>query len=381
MGFRERVWPGLRAGSIGFEALIALVSTATVVVGVVTPEAELTPDAVLVVGGLLLVVTLFLFRRSAPVVPFVIGAALGALVPALTAGMLLTAYAVGRYEGRWPVRIAAGALGTVALVQPWAIGTPEEAVGALGGVAIALVLPAALGIWQRTRALLLEALRERAVRAETERELLARNAVVSERTRIAREMHDAVGHRVSLMVLQAGAIEVAAGDPGRVEQLAGQVQTAGRQALEELRQMVGVLRAEEVDEAAPLGPQPGLADLPRLVGSARDAGMAVDWTGPAEGTAPVDPVVGRAAYRIVQEALTNAGRHAPDAPVRVCVERRPGELRVRVVNGPPARTPTAVPGGGFGLVGLTERVRTLGGQLSAEPRLDGGFGVEAVLPA
>ena len=105
---------------------------------------------------------------------------------------------------------------------------------------------------------------------------MARDAVLTERTRIAREMHDAVGHRVSLMVLQAGAIEMAAHDPGRVEQLAGQVQTAGRQALDELRQMVGVLRGGDVDDDAPLGPQPGLDDLPRLVEHAREAGMTVD---------------------------------------------------------------------------------------------------------
>ncbi len=118
------------------------------------------------------------------------------------------------------------------------------------------------------RAELLAALRERAERAEAERELLARDAVLTERTRIAREMHDAVGHRVSLMVLQAGAIEMAAGDRARVEQLAGQVQTAGRQALDELRQAVGVLRAGEDDsgdDAAPLAPQPGLDDLEGLV--------------------------------------------------------------------------------------------------------------------
>src|SRR6185312_10322161 len=140
----------------------------------------------------------------------------------------------------------------------------------------------------RTRALLLAALRDRAEKAEAERELLARDAVLSERTRIAREMHDAVGHRVSLMVLQAGAIEMAAADRDRVEQLAGQVQTAGRQALEELRQMVGVLRAEDVDDEAPLGPQPGLPDLPTLVQQAKDAGMAVDLAVPAD--VPVDAV-------------------------------------------------------------------------------------------
>jgi signal transduction histidine kinase len=107
--------------------------------------------------------------------------------------------------------------------------------------------------------------------------------------------------------------------------------------------------------------------------------MAVELRCP-DGT-DVDPGVGRAAYRIVQEALTNAGKHAPGAAVDVRVERRPGELVVRVVNGPVQRPAGQVPGGGFGLVGLAERVRTLGGRLRAEPRLDGGFCVEAVLPA
>ena len=376
MRLRDRVWPGLAPRSIGFEVLLALAGSATVAIGVATPEAGLAPDAVLVTGGVLLVLTLLLFRRSAPVVPFAVSAVLGALVPALVVGMLLTSYAVGRYEGRWAVRVPAAVLGAVALVQPWAIGTANEAVGALGGLAMALVLPAALGIWQRTRAQLLAALRERAERAETERELLAREAVLGERTRIAREMHDAVGHRVSLMVLQAGAIEVAADDRDRVEQLAAHVQAAGRQALEELRQMVGVLRA---DEGAPLAPQPGVEGLAALVEQARAAGMEVELR--TAGAIEVDPSVGRAAYRIVQEALTNAAKHAPGAPVCVQLDRREAELVVRVVNGAARRPATGAPSGGFGLVGLAERVRTLDGRLDAGPRLDGGFAVEAALPA
>ena len=232
----------------------------------------------------------------------------------------------------------------------------------------------------RTRAELLAALTERAERAEAERELLAREAIATERTRIAREMHDAVGHRVSLMVLQAGAIEMAATDRDRVEQLACQVQLAGRQALDELRQAVGVLRDGE-DDGAPLTPQPGLDDIERLVKECRAAGMTVELTAPPEAP-PVDPAVCRAAYRIVQEALTNAGKHAPGAAVTVAVERaarsarRPGRQRARPANRAEPRA-----GGGFGLVGLGERVRTLDGGLRAEPRLDGGFLVEAVLPA
>jgi signal transduction histidine kinase len=170
---------------------------------------------------------------------------------------------------------------------------------------------------------------------------------------------------------------MAAADRQRVEQLAGQMQTAGRQALDELRQMVGVLRTGEAEDA-PLVPQPGLDALNRLVEESRQAGMAVRLTGLPDG-ARVDPAVSRAGYRIVQEAVTNAGKHAPGAEVSVTVEQRPGELVVRVVNGA-GGTSMAV-SGGYGLVGLGERVRTLGGRLTVGPRLDGGFEVEAVLPA
>jgi signal transduction histidine kinase len=266
----------------------------------------------------------------------------------------------------------------VAVVQPWSLQTLNEAIGAIAAGLLAVVLPGAIGAWAHTREKLLLALTERAERAESERELMAREAVLSERARIAREMHDAVGHRVSLMVLQAGAIEMAAADATKVEQLAANVQAAGREALDELRQMVGVLRGG--DDDAPLAPQPGLDDLTQLVADARTAGMTVDLVGGNDG-APADPAVGRAAYRIVQEALTNAGKHAPGATVCVSVDRVGGDLVVRVVNGPPTEHPAEVPGGGYGLVGLGERVRTLGGRLTAEPRLDGGFGVEAVLPA
>jgi signal transduction histidine kinase len=209
---------------------------------------------------------------------------------------------------------------------------------------------------------------------------MARQAIAGERARIAREMHDAVGHRVSLMVLQAGAIEMAAADQERVEQLACHVQLAGRQALDELRQAVGVLRAGE-DDGAPLTPQPGLDDLEQLVKEWRTAGMSVDLHRAGADALPIGAAVSRAAYRIVQEALTNAGKHAPGAQVTVEIGREPGRLVVRVLNGPPAQPITAGNGGGFGLVGLRERARTVDGSLRAEPRLDGGFLVEAVLPA
>jgi signal transduction histidine kinase len=378
MGIRARLWPGLRTRSIWLDAVIALLGSGSVVLGSADPQGRVLPVPVIITGAVLLTVALLFFRRRAPLVPFAVAGFLAAFSPIGQLGLAIASYAVGRYVARWPVRIAAAALCALVYVHPWSPGSINEFAGNIGGVAVVLVLPGMIGVWVRTRALLLAALRDRAERAEAERELLARDAVLTERTRIAREMHDAVGHRVSLMVLQAGAIEMAAGDRDRVAQLADQVQTAGRQALDELRQMVGVLRAGEVDDEAPLGPQPGLTDLPRLVEQSREAGMHVELSGCAD--APVDDVVGRAAYRIVQEALTNAGKHAPGAPVTVVVERSDKALEIRVVNGPsagPLRTP---PSGGFGLVGLGERVRTLGGTLTAEPRLDGGFTVEAVLP-
>ncbi|SEP25718.1 sensor histidine kinase [Trujillonella endophytica] len=376
MGIRARLWPGLSARSVALEVLLALGSLGFVAIGAATPEAGLVPDPALVAGSLVLAGVLVVLRRRAPLVPYAASVVLAVLSTAVTGALLITAYAVGRYVGRWPARAVAAVAGLVAVSRPWAVDGGDEAITSTAGAALVVLLPGALGAWARTRAQLLEALRERAERAETERELLAREAVIGERTRIAREMHDVVGHRVSLMVLQAGAIEVAAADRERVEQLAAHVQEAGRRALEELRSMVGVLRA---DDGVPLAPQPGLESVPALVEQGRAAGMDVELRSPPDGD--VDPAVGRAAYRIVQEALTNAAKHAPGAAVCVELARQQEELVVRIVNGPGREPAAGAPSGGYGLVGLAERVRTLDGRLAAGPRLDGGFAVEAVLPS
>jgi signal transduction histidine kinase len=376
MALRERIWPGLRPRGIALEVALAVLSTGAISAGAATGDRGPVSVGVFAVLSAVVFVLLLTQRRRAPFWPFLLSALLSLLSPAINGALTVLGYAVGRYDGRWRPRIVAAVAGVLVVARPWDGGPAGEQVSRWLGGAVLVLLPGAVGIYVRTRAQLLTALRERAERAEAEQELLARDAVLTERTRIAREMHDAVGHRVSLMVLQAGAIEMAARDPDRVEQLAGQVQTAGRQALDELRQMVGVLRDGEAEDA-PLAPQPGLDALPRLVDESRQAGMAVELTGLPDGT-HLDPAASRAAYRIVQEALTNAGKHAPGAEVCVTVEQRPGELVVRIVNGA-GRTSEAV-SGGFGLVGLGERVRTLGGRMTAGPRLDGGFEVEAVLP-
>ena len=380
MGLRARLWPGLSTRSVWFEVLIAVLGGLSVSAVSWAPGPAQVSTSVATVVSTLVSLSLLFLRRRAPLVPFLLAAALGAVQPAIGGSLPLSAYAVGRYTDRWPPRVVAGVVGSISVSQFWTEPSIGQVVGALATIAFFVLLPGAIGAWVRARADLMAALTERAERAEAERELMAREAIATERARIAREMHDAVGHRVSLMVLQAGAIEMAADDRERVEQLACNVQLAGRQALDELRQAVGVLRDGE-DDGAPLTPQPGLDDLERLVKECRSAGMTVDLTRPPPDAEPVEAAVSRAAYRIVQEALTNAGKHAPGAAVHVEVVRQPGELLVRVVNGAAHEAPAHTSSGGFGLLGLQERVRTLDGRLRAEPRLDGGFLVEAVLPA
>ncbi|MFD2080206.1 sensor histidine kinase [Actinopolymorpha cephalotaxi] len=234
-----------------------------------------------------------------------------------------------------------------------------------------------VGLWVRARRDVLAGLHERAERLEREQAARAEQARGQERARIAREMHDVVAHRVSLMVLHAGALEVNAPDE-RTARAAELIRGTGRDALENLREVLGVLRAP-AGAPAPLTPQPGLDDVAGLVAQSRAAGVEV--TRRDEGTPRELPaMVGSTAYRIVQEGLTNVHKHAPGAPVEVVVGYGPEEVSVTVRNEAPTRQATG-PGGGFGLVGLRERVHLLGGEFRAGPTARGGFEVVAVLPA
>ncbi|MDA0566710.1 histidine kinase [Streptomonospora sp. S1-112] len=295
-----------------------------------------------------------------------------------TPGLALFSYAAWQEDRRRLAAWAVGLMGATAVL----LGSTSAVVP---GAAVTLVLmfqgmPLTVGLWVGTRRQLIANLHERAERLEREQHLLADQAITAERTRIAREMHDVVAHRVSLMVLHAGGLEVSAADE-RTVAAAGLIRTTGREALAELRGILGVLR-EEPGEAAPTAPQPVLADLARLIGEWRRAGMPVEWR--VSGTpAPLPAQTERTAYRTVQEALTNAGKHAPGGAVRVELEHRPGTLAVTVDNedppeGPPAEPP---PGSGYGLAGLRERLVLIGGTLTAGPRPGGGWRVRAVLPA
>jgi signal transduction histidine kinase len=361
-------------------AAIAVLLFAADLIGSLLVDAPPAVHLAWVGSALAVGIAALLVRRRRPLLFAAVVAVAGLSRADVSAGLPFAGYALGRYQP--PGRLRWGVVGVLALAgaRPWQLTSVPVAIGHLAGAGVLILLPGAVGAWVRTRAELLTALVERAERAESEQQLRSREAVLSERARIAQEMHDVVGHRVSLMVLQAGAIEMASSDPAKVLLLAGQVQDAGRRALEELRQVVGLLRTEDDASPVPLAPQPSLADLDDLLAGSRDAGVevALDRRGVPR---PLDPTVERAAYRVVQEALTNAGKHAPGAPVSITLDYQPAELAVAVVNRRATRPPTAMPSGGHGLVGLRERVRAVGGELRAEPRLDGGFVVEAVLPA
>jgi len=214
----------------------------------------------------------------------------------------------------------------------------------------------------------------RARLAERERDVAAREAVVEERARIARELHDAVAHSVSMMVIQAGA-ERRVVDDGSTREVLQTIEQIGRTALTEMRRLVGMLRTDSSDR---LAPQPTLADLPMLMTQVREAGLPVEFV--IEGDRRELPVgIELSAYRIVQEALTNALKHAGRAHAAVRVRYGPDSLELEIADDG-AGTPADVPGGGHGLAGIRERVTLYGGKFDASARRDGGFAVRALLP-
>ncbi|MFD0686157.1 sensor histidine kinase [Actinomadura fibrosa] len=257
----------------------------------------------------------------------------------------------------------------------------ERSPGALQFRSLVLIgMAALLGLYVAARIRVVEALTERAERAERERHLLAEQVRAEERARLAAEMHDVVAHRVTLMVLQAGALRVRAQDePTRAA--AEEVRRTGATALEELRDVIGLLRRGEVDQAREV--HEPLPDLSALVAESVAVGVRVELV--ETGDRPLaSPVVGRTAYRVVQESLTNVHKHAPGASVTVHVRYSPRRVRIVVRNSAPdagADTPLAAAGSGTGLRGLRQRVELIGGRLRAAPGRDGGFYVAVVLPA
>jgi signal transduction histidine kinase len=319
------------------------------------------------------------WRRRWPVAVTLIGcvavAGTGLAVPALFG---LATLAIQRRD-RVLAMVAAATYVVLVLVPTL---TQHESIWgqALGGVFI-VGLFLAFGAYVGARRDLVASLRERAQRAEAERELRAEQAKLGERARIAREMHDVLAHKVSLIALHAGGLELNPdAGPEQVERSAVLIRSTARQALEDLRGVLGVLRADATAEGLELTPQPRLADVVRLVEASRAAGVQVDLeTDDAAADAP-DPL-GRTAYRIVQEGLTNVHKHARGAAATVRLRcAAGGPLEVSVTNLRPVAAGSLLPGSGAGLVGLRERVELSGGRLDAGPQPDGGWRLSAVLP-
>ncbi|ANW20547.1 sensor histidine kinase [Streptomyces clavuligerus] len=396
---RTRCWFGARP--LAFDGVLAVLSLAAMVVGsfavngVHGPEFGTRTPAARSVVLMVLVAAALLYRRSHPrgVLVFtsllsVIELGFGDPSAPVAMSAVIALYTVASRTDRpttWRVGLItmAGLTGTAMFFgsTPWY--TQENiAIFAWTGMA------SAAGDAVRSRRDFVDAIRERAERAERTREEEARRRVAEERLRIARDLHDVVAHHIALVNVQAGvAAHVMDRRPDQAKEALAHVREASRSALNELRATVGLLR-QSGDPEAPTEPAPGLAVLDDLVTTFRQAGLPVEVARADEGAAPPS-AVDLAAYRIIQEALTNVRKHAGDqARAEVSVVRVGLTLEVTVLDdGPSGRVPAPAgprdpdaPEGGHGLIGMRERVAALGGRLSAGPRYGGGFRVQAILP-
>lgn len=316
------------------------------------------------------------WRRRAPVIVFwVVAVVVAASVVGGVTGVflifppLVALYAVARHAAArhlWP------ALGVLVLALALALLRSDPGWPSLIGISAILIAAALLGVALRTRQAA-QAERDRHLREEQDQ--LARIAVADERTRIAREVHDIVAHNLAVMVALAdGAVATAADCPDRSTELMGQVSTTGRQALTEMRRLVGVLREHE------RSPQPGIAELDDLVAQVRAAGLHVTITGCPIDDGAWSPGVGLAVYRIVQEALTNTLKHAgPGANARVVVRSAPAGAEVEIVDDGAGRQAPPTGPGGHGLAGIRERAAAYGGGVEAGPLPGAGWRVHARL--
>ncbi|MEL5957255.1 histidine kinase [Streptomyces sp. CLV115] len=294
----------------------------------------------------------------------------------------VAAFFAGREPGRTgPTVLAlaavlAGGVVAVALVPSWLLMAGRF----VAVVAVAAMLPWFAGRFWRQYQELVRAGWERAARLEREQRLVAEQARSRERARIAQDMHDVLGHDLSLIALSAGALKLAPGLDETHRAAAGEIRARAAASVERLGEVIGLLREEAGEDTGEDASQPSGTDVARLVEEAAAAGLPVALRVEGEAGA-VSPAAARAAHRVVREALTNAAKHAPGARVDVRVTHAAGETAVRVENGPapaPARA-EGVPGTGRGLIGLDERVRLTGGEFTHGP-YGGGFAVTARIP-
>lgn len=344
-------------------------------------EPSSTETALIVAAGVVACLAIWL-RRRWPVGVALLTVGLGSVSPAAGGAALIGLFSLAVHR-RSQVAIATCALAIVLLPLYFSL-YPDDIpfwvnVGLATGIQSAVV---GWGMFIRSQRELMLALRERTRQAESERDLRMRQARAGERARIAREMHDVLAHRLSLLSLHAGALEVHPdGPPDEIARAAAVVRASAHQALEDLREVIDVLRAEPAGREGQQ-PQPTLADVAELVDECGAADTTIEFEQRVDADL-VSPATGRTVYRIVQEGLTNALKHAPGAAVQAIVDGAPGSgLTVEIVS----RRPLAqlgraqIPGSGAGLIGLEERVSLAGGRLEHGPTAAGDFLVSAWLP-
>jgi signal transduction histidine kinase len=348
----RRLW--LTTAMVG--VLVAAVAYGDVASG--NRGALLTLGIVAAVVGLALFPLLF---RA----PLGVGLALIALAAVAATATPLANIAVLHLARSRPLPVAI-AVATTGVAAHAARGLWQPTSGLSYGWWLALVIVSHAGLvgWGQlavARAAVITSLHERAERAEAEQGRRIAEARAAERATIAREMHDVLAHRLSLLATYAGALEYRPDQaPERLSLAAGVIRTTVHQALDELRDVIALLRDDTADDLAK--PVLELSDLPSLVEESRSAGARVEVRDEVADPAAVPGTTARTAYRVVQEALTNARKHAPGQPVRIALDGAPG-LRLRIDVSNPLGGSALIPGAGRGLVGLTERVRLAGGQL------------------
>ncbi|MEV0320706.1 sensor histidine kinase [Streptomyces sp. NPDC050658] len=394
----QRVYDFLRrhpTGVDGFWALVLLGVSGLSVVSMAEGDGR-DPKiaAAVIVVGLSVVVAL---RRKATEKMLVLAAALGVAQLVLDVqtmpadfAMLVIIYTASADGPKWASRFAL--VGGLCAAPLSSMRWPEESISAFGNILftafqiVPFALAWVLGDSIRTRRAYLAQLEERADRLEKERAAQSKVAVAAERARIARELHDVVAHNVSVMVVQAdGAAYVLDTAPEQAKQALETISGTGRQALAEMRRLLGVLRTGEHQESGEYVPQPDVEQLDELIEQVRTAGLPVDFK--VEGTPrPLPSGVELTAYRIVQEALTNTRKHGganTGASVRlVYFDDGLGLLVEDDGKGAPHELyeDGGADGSGHGLIGMRERVGMVGGTLDAGPRPGGGFRISALLP-
>ena len=374
----------------GGSTIAAVTGSALVALGIVAVQGEWSSfgpwpslaAVVDIVTGLLSIVLLFAVRHSPVRIALVLSALLTVSAAATPAAGTAALWVAQRR--RLPVAIGVALAGVAGHVirAAWR-PTPDRSM-VLWTIVVAASYAALVG-WgaqNQARRALVESLEDRARRAEEDQAHRVAEARRGERTKIAREMHDVLAHRLSLLAAYAGALEFRPdAPPDELARAAGVIRDGAHQALEELREVIGVLRDDPAEPESDR-PQPTLSDLPRLLDEARAAGTPVRLDDRRADAGTVPDVLGRTVYRVVQEGLTNVRKHAPGQEATVLLGGRRGRnLLVVVINrtGPATDDPGRIQGSGSGLVGLRERVQLAGGRLDAKSG-HGRFRLWAVLP-